>query len=303
MAKTPNKKEGLEEKPRPRAKERACDEAIRKTLAYSAIFKYPMSSQQIYNYLISDQKFKPQFFNKSLKRLVKKKHIRARNAKYYMPGIRPVSWKLRQGYSKELLKITEKAAKLLKNVPWIKLFGITGAVAAYNAVKNDDIDVIIITQKNRVWITRAFVFLILKITSLYAQGKDRNQKICCNLFVDEGAMKWNEEKQNIYIAREIIGMIPLINREDTYHKFLKENEWVFDHFKNFKVEFPKKLTKSKDASRFVDLLENTARNMQLKFMSSKKTTEITTSTLIHFNKYDHANKIIKEYLANIENIE
>ena len=42
------------------------------------------------------------------------------------------------------------------------MIAITGSVANYDAEENDDIDLLIVTEKNRLWITRGFVFLILK---------------------------------------------------------------------------------------------------------------------------------------------
>ena len=177
--------------PRPRAKEKVCDLAIKKTLAYGAIFKYPMSFYQLSTYLVTKKKFDYDFFNKSLKRLVKKKHIKAKDGKYYLPGVRPVSWNSREKYTKKLLKDSQLGFTLLSTIPWIKMLTVTGATAKNNAVKNDDIDIFIVTEKNRLWITRSFVWAILKIIGKYAFSGERNKKFCCNLFVDETKMEWN----------------------------------------------------------------------------------------------------------------
>jgi hypothetical protein len=88
-------KKSKKSKPRPRAKEKACDRAVQRTLAYSSVFKYPLSKHQLYTFLITRKKYEPDFFEKSLRRLVKGDSIKAKNGKYYLPGVRPVSWKLR----------------------------------------------------------------------------------------------------------------------------------------------------------------------------------------------------------------
>lgn len=290
-------------KPRPRAKEKACDRAIKRTLAYSAVFKYPLSEFQLYTFLITKRKYDYKFFNKSLRRLVKKKHIKAKDGKYYLPGVRPVSWKLRYKYSEELLEEAEKSINLLKTIPWIKTIAVTGATASHNAVKDDDVDVFIITEKNRLWVSRLFVFLILKVVGKYAQGGEHNRKLCCNLFADESGMKWHKNKQNIYVAREMLSMLPLHDKDLTYFKFLKINSWALKYFYNYKVEFPENFPDNKlNKSKFVDLIENVVRRSQLKYMKSKKTTEITTKNFIHFNKHDHSKEILSEYKKNVSNI-
>jgi hypothetical protein len=289
-----SKKSG--KKSRPRAKEKACDRALLKTLAYRSIFKYPLSKYQLYTFLITKKKFNEKFFKKSLRRLVKKDHIKAKNSKYYLPSVRPVSWKLRDKYSRELLNESRLAIKMLKVIPWIKMLAVSGALAANNASKDDDVDIFIITQKNRLYTTRFFTFLILKIINKYAQGKEQKRKLCCNLFVDETNIKWGRNRQNIYIAHEVISIHPLITRDEMYFRFMKANSWALKYFKNFHVELPGKFTKQESAqSKFLDLLEDILRNLQLKYMAKKKTTEVTKKNLIHFNKNDHAEEILEQY--------
>lgn len=288
---------------RQRANEKACDNAIIKTLSYSATFNYPISSQQIYNFLITRKDFNRDFFEKSLNRLIKKNHIKSKGKRYYLPGVKPVSWNLREKYSKELISETTGIFKILKTIPYIKMACITGSVASHNAKKDDDIDVFIITEKDRTWITRFFVVMILKIIGKYATEKNNQGKVCCNIYLDESKMEWPQNKRNIYIAREIITMQPVIDRENTYMNFLYKNIWVKDYFKNFPINEMNKHMKLKNSkSGLIDKVENTLRKWQTQFMSNKKTSEITTETFIHFNKNNHENEILEAYNNQIENL-
>ncbi len=289
--------------PRPRAKEKSCDRAIKRTLAYSSVFNYPVSIYQLYTFLITRNNYEYDFFQKSLRRLVKGGKVKARNGKYYLPGMRPVSWKLRSRYSLDLVEETLPGINLLKKIPWIKMIAVTGAVASRNAAKDDDVDIFIITEKNRVWLSRFFTYFILKIIGKYGHGKTDKRKFCCNLFADESALKWGKDKQNIYIAREFLSMHPLYDKDNTYLKCLHENSWALRHFYNYKIEFPKKYgDKALNKSKIVDAMENLVRKIQLDYMKSKKTTEITTKHLIHFNKNDHTNWVLDEYKASLERI-
>lgn len=289
--------------PRPRAKEKACDRSIKRTLAYSAVFQYPMSEYQLYTFLITKNNYDHDFFITSLRRLVKKKHVKAKDGKYYLPGVRPVSWKLRYKYSQDLIDEAQASIRLLAFIPWIKMVAVTGAVASHNAVKDDDVDVLIVTEKNRLWISRFFVFFILKVIGKYAQRGENNRKLCCNLFTDESGMKWGKHKQNVYVAREMLSIQPLFDKDDTYFKFVQTNSWALKYFSNYKMEFPSSYSpKDLRKSRLVNLFEDLLRKFQLNYMKNKKTTEITTKHFIHFNTHDHSKEILAEYKNNLSDI-
>lgn len=287
-------------KPRERAKERACDFSIKDTLRYRAVFKYPMSFYQLSTFLICKKGFDYEFFKKELKKLCKKNSVRIKDDTYYPPSIKPLSWEVRSKYSLEHLKQMQYVFKILESIPWVKLLAVTGAVAAFNADKKDDVDIFIICAKNRMWLTRFFVVLFLKAVNRYRTEKEPNGKICPNIYVDETNMEWEEEKRNIYTAHEIMMMRPVINRGDTYFKFMQKNKWAFSHFGNFKMNFWEKYkTQKRRQSRLVDLLEKIFMKVQLRYMKKHQTTEIATKNFIHFNKYDWSEKILDSYKKGV----
>src|SRR5258708_2858873 len=198
--------------PRERAKERACDAAIKNTLQYRAIFKYPLSFQQLQTYLICRKGFEYEFFKKTVSRLHKKNYIKAKDEKFTLPSLKPFSWDLRGKYSKEHIERNSKVFKKLGSIKWIKMLAVTGSVAAFNADKDDDIDIFIVTERNRLWLTRFFVVLMLKAMGVYRSETNPNKKICPNILIDETQLEWNKDKQNIYVAHEIAMMYPIINR-------------------------------------------------------------------------------------------
>jgi len=281
--------------PRERSKERACDKAIINTLHYGAIFKYPLSFFQLSTYLISKRNFDYNFFRKELKKLVKNDYIEVKKDKFYSKNVKPVSWEQRTKTSQNLLGTNKIAFEILKKIPWIKLLAVTGSVAAYNADKESDIDVLVVTEKNRLWITRFFAVLLLKAIDKYPKTDGESNRICANIFMDEETLTWKKEKQNIYIAHEIAFMQPIINKDETYFHFMRANEWVFDYFSNFKVNLAKKARAETKRSRLVNWVEKIVMKLQLKHMQKKKTTEETTRHFIHFNKFDSTQEILKAY--------
>ncbi len=287
--------------PRPRAKEKACDIAIKNTLAYRAVFKYPMSFHQLGTFLITDKILDYEIFSKELTKLCKNRSVKVKGSKYFLTGFKPISWPLRVKQSQEQINKIMPVIKLLEIIPWIRLCAITGSAAAYNLTTKDDIDIFIITKPKRLWITRFFTVLLLKTAGKYRTDKSPWGKICPNIFVDETKMEWEKEKQNAYVAHEILMMHPIINREGTYFKFLNSNVWVYEYFANLIPEKGKFSVRNESKvvhSKLIDFFEVSLRTLQYLYMRKKKTNEIIKKDFIHFNKADSTKSILSQYESN-----
>lgn len=279
-----------------------CELAIKKTLAYRSIFKYPLSLYQLKTFLISDREHKNKTFSEAVEHLLNRGFIKEKNKKYFLPGIKTVEWEEKKKLADKMIRKNEGVLKIIGRVPWVKMLAITGSLAAYNPDSASDIDVFIISSKNRVWITRLFVTLILKAMKKFPGTDGEKGKICTNLFMDSKEFAWQKDKRNIFIAHDIVLMQPIIDKENTYLKFLNANNWVREYFSHFPIEqVGVKTKRSFLTSPVVDLLEDKLMFLQINHMKSKLTTEIVTKYLIHFNKNDNAPKILESYdkvLAN-----
>ncbi|MBP8960936.1 nucleotidyltransferase domain-containing protein [Patescibacteria group bacterium] len=276
------------------AKERDIEEAILGALRYSNIFSYPLSFFQIGLYL--GQKTSIEELQKNLKILVKKKAITKRENVYKLTKVQNVNWNQKQAQSKKLFKKYSKLLKKLEKIPWIQMIALTGSVAASNPEENDDIDIFIITKKNRLWITRFFIVVYLKAWNTYRTEQEPNGKICPNLLITENNMVWPQDKQNLYVASEIVRMQPVFDRENAYLRFLTKNKWIEKYFPNFIFEG---VEKKGEFWTFLpnplDLVEMLFYLSQRFFMKNKITTEEIKKNFIHFNKYDRTNEILEKY--------
>ncbi len=279
-----------------------CEHAIKKTLAYRSIFKYPVSKYQLKTFLVTDREFKNKIFDECLEHLLHRGFIKEKNKKYYLPGINPVEWHEKKALTKKILGKNEEILRLLAKIPWLNLLAVTGSVAAYNTQNDSDIDVMIVSTKNRVWITRFFVTVLLKIMKRYPRTDGEKGKICTNLFIDGKELSWSSDKRNIYVAHDIVLMQPVIDKNNTYLRFLNANKWVSGYFAQFPIN---KLTvagtKNFLSSPIMGLVEKIFMKIQMNHMRKKQTTEITTAHLIHFNKNDNSQKILTSYNKVLEN--
>jgi hypothetical protein len=138
------------------------------------------------------------------------------------------------------------------------------------------------------------VFLILKIINELPKDKSK-RNICPNIFLDENNMAWSKKKRNLYVAQNIISMQPFSWRDDTYFKFINENDWIRKYYKNFNLNYQGRKTKIKKDSPLMALLEKIARKKEMEYMKKDITTEVVNPKLIHFNKNDSTKKILSKY--------
>lgn len=216
--------------------------------------------------------------------------------------------------SKEKIRKIELYIKLLSLFPQIKLVGLSGSVAMMNANMNDDIDLFVITAKNRLFTGRFIAVALAQLLGLKRPrvNNEIKDKVCLNLFFDETNLQVPKNKRTEYVAHEILQMKPLINKDKIYERFLDANSWVLKIFPNascmsfraqprnpFLTVYRKGSLRAaynlgRDDNFFIrieDYLEQLFKKIQLFFISRHKTNEIITDSQLWFHPVDFGKKI------------
>ncbi|MDD4027138.1 MAG: nucleotidyltransferase domain-containing protein [Candidatus Shapirobacteria bacterium] len=187
--------------------------SIRETIKYSQKYKGQLTKNQLFYRLIGNKVYTREEFLKAIS-IVNYQIIKIKRK------------------NKELEKKIEKAenlAKLIKeNFKDILFLGITGSVAAGYPKKNDDIDLIIITKRDKLWINRLKLRIFIKknkIPHRKFNKKEKKDDFCFNLWLDEKSIQI-KEKQNLKNAIDLILIRPLINKNETYERFIRTNDWA-----------------------------------------------------------------------------
>lgn len=209
--------------------------AVLSTLAYADIFDYPLRENEIYRFLLSDIRYQILDVGKGLKELPE---VSQKNNFYFLKEREHLVLlrKKRERWSRKRLKIAKQVARWLKIIPTIKMVAVTGALAMENSNKNDDIDLLIITSKNRLWLTRLLAVLLVELIAKrrHPADKEVKDKICLNMFLDEGHLKVPEKEQDLFSAHEVCQLKPILDKNGTYQKFLKANLWSKKFLPNWK---------------------------------------------------------------------
>ena len=280
------------------------NQAIVKTLIYSDIFDFPLTKQEIWKYLISKKKISQKDFLK----LLKNKKTLSKNNFYFLRGREKIIKKRKDREQIGFTKI-EKAKKiinLISIIPSIHLVGITGSLALLNSEKKEDIDIFLISSRGAVWITRFLAVIILKLSGNYRSRTERNveDKICLNMIIGEDCLNINNKRQDLYTAHEIIQLLPIFERNNTYKQFLNNNLWIKRFMPNCMNKENIKINRKKEIKWLVSMLkvfEPFIRKLQFSSMEKYITRETVLDNFLAFHPIDYRGKIIKEFKQRIKN--
>lgn len=301
------------------------ERVILDTLKYRQIFGCPMTIFQIWAYLLTAHQsskqlpgnpvdyansarsidavdpikppiMSPQELGQALAQLVKSGTVIEKNGLYSLGKVDYENYAQNQTRAKELIARANAVTHYLKKIPWIEMVALTGDVSAFNATKNADIDILVVTKPRRLFLSRFFLVVILKLLGVYWNAKNPAGKICPNIFMTSDAMTWEVKNQNLYTANEVSLLYPLYSRNNCYFDFLAQNAWVAYYLQNLII--PKtslQVIKQTITGKLLDLVEFLTRTLQLAHMKKKRTEEIVTKNFLHFNIHDKTSNIVGKF--------
>lgn len=213
--------------------------ALLETLVYADLFDYPLKLGEIGRFLIGRRAFELSQIKAGLEELVARNLIDRRDDCFFLRGRQGLTQARakREPLTAEKLRRLEPLIKIFSRIPFIKLVGLTGAAAMGNSDETDDLDLMIVTTRRRMWLARFIVFSFLKALGLKRQNSrdDPNGKICINLWCDQDNMVVPEGDRDLVVAHEIAQMKPLANKDQTYERFVEQNLWLTQFLANWKV--------------------------------------------------------------------
>lgn len=248
------------------------EKAILKTLAFFDIFKRPLTLEELWRNLYKLKTGKLQVLL-GLRSLQKKKIISEKNSYFYLKGSKKTliffeSNKLIR--TKNWQKVNW-VIKILKFVPFVKNISIINSLAFGASHKNSDIDILLITQKNRLWTARALTILILELLGQNKNKWYQANKFCFGFAFDEEKLNLGDIrfKNDIYFTFWLATLWPILDRK-IYKKFILKNSWIFENLPNW---FPKDIKNQQEkrsvmekilTGRFGERLEKILSYLQIK---------------------------------------
>lgn len=202
-------------------------QAILTTLKYFDQFNFPLSFNELrirLPFKISKKKLQL-----VLKKLIEQKKIIRQKNCYCLAGREKV-FNIRFQRKKITLQKEQEAVKILnfvQKLPFIVGVAYTGSMAACNADKKADLDFLIVTKRNRLWLAR---FLVLIFASLQHRRPKLGKKITnqwdFNLWLEEGNLEIPVCRQSLYEVYELLQVRWLIDKANLANLILQKNVWL-----------------------------------------------------------------------------
>jgi hypothetical protein len=189
------------------------------------MFDYPLTYNEIFLFL--ESKCTEADLKEAINYLIGCKLIFKLDNFYSLKNDHYITIRRNKGNQKAaiLLHKAKYVGRLLIKFPYVRGIGISGSLSKNFADDQSDIDLFIITKKNRVWIARTIMHCFKKLTFLV----NKQHYYCMNYYVDEEQLEIVEK--NIYTAIEVATIIPL-EGDFAFKDFYTANSWTIDYLPN-----------------------------------------------------------------------
>ncbi len=210
------------------------DKNILATVIYYDGLNYPLTAFEMWKYLIrtdysvaGNEKMEVTLAQISEKLQDKNlsKYIEHSSGFYFLRGKselvakRIASNKISTGKIKKL----QGVVRLIRALPFVRMVGITGALAMKNARVSSDWDLFIVLEYGKIWTGRTVITAILHFLKKRRHGLDVSDRVCLNFFVTDQSME--VITKDLFSANEYMFLFPLYGWE-TYKKFQIKNKWI-----------------------------------------------------------------------------
>ena len=139
--------------------------------------------------------------------------------------------KERRENTQELLKKYGAHIRRIANLPYVRTVVLSGATAFGNSSQNDDIDLFLIVQPNRIWIVELYNLFVIRLWREKICRQPRT--ICSNYLVETVSLTLPE--RDFFTAHQIVHMKPIYD-EGFWRYFIKANPWVREYFPSFELK-------------------------------------------------------------------
>ncbi len=117
--------------------------------------------------------------------------------------------------------------KIIALLPWTRFIGLTGSNSFESCSQDDDLDIFIISRKDRLWLSYLYIIIVCKLFR-------KRRVLCVNYLVDENNLSLS--KKTYYTGVQLMQMIPVYN-EMFKQKIIEANPWIVECLPNLNGQY------------------------------------------------------------------
>ncbi len=220
------------------------EKQILATIAYYDIFDYPLTSHEIFSYLIGRGGNENGGCKNSLGDILDclersetlKSKIGVKYGFFFLNGRDVIVAKRldRKKTADQKWKRAKKIFRIMQIIPFLQSIFVSGSLALGNSREDSDIDIMIVAKKGRIWTVRVLVTILTAILGVRRHKKVTENRICLNHYITDQSLQI--PFQSIYNAQSYIHLKNVFDFEKDkklFEKFQNENGWIRNYAVNY----------------------------------------------------------------------
>ncbi len=154
-----------------------------------------------------------------------RERVAGQHGLYFLRGRESLIKLRRSRYRTTLVRFhkTKKYLKFLCHVPYLRAVAISGSQALLNSTAASDIDLLVVTRPNRIWLARTLVSVYFHLLGQRRHHEKVSNRFCLNHYLV--ADREITEDRNLYTAVEYASLLPVLG-EGAMQQFWQKNLWV-----------------------------------------------------------------------------
>lgn len=208
-------------------------QAVLSTLAYFHLFGIPLTRSEISEHLFfaepDEEKISIYLKESPLIKLSEGYYSLSQDEDFHAQYFEKVQ------RAREYWKKVRRWQWIFSICPFVKLVCVCNSLPLYAIDENSDIDLLVVTEKNRLFLSRLFLTALTSLFGVRRHGKKVKARFCLSFYITEDRLNFKPlaiEPYDIYLAYWVKTLEPVAGDYSIYEKLLEENgEWLGDYFK------------------------------------------------------------------------
>ncbi|MCX6734062.1 MAG: hypothetical protein NTX63_04630 [Candidatus Peregrinibacteria bacterium] len=203
------------------------EDTIYKTVAFFDVLDYCLTAEEVCSRLMGFQASSEE----GLLGLAMCSMVETDGMYYFLKG-RSELVKLRnenEAFHREMLNKVEKLKWIFAVTPFLKGVYVCNTLAMTQARPGSDIDVLVVTRRNRLFITRTCLLVLTQLLGVRRHGEKIEGRLCLSFFVDEDHTDMSElllKPYDVYFAYWLLLLKPVGKSPS----LLSSNAWMRNYF-------------------------------------------------------------------------
>ncbi len=207
--------------------------SIRQTIAFFDLFNFPLTAEEIKEYLYKYDK--PLHIKEVKGTLDEMEEVEKIHDYYVLKGRGKLldTRKTRKFIAEKFWGRTRQYCQYVVKVPFVRMVAVCNNLAYDNPTELSDIDLFIVIEKGRMWLARLFITLILQFYGVRRHGNRITGRFCLSFFVTPEKLNMEPlllKSEDPYMAYWTRLMMPIYGKK-AYRQFMEENKgWLNEKY-------------------------------------------------------------------------